>query len=156
MSDIEVIEKFVSSWSDQEEHPKATDQEIKKAESLLGFSLPAAYVEMVTRFGSVYCPDLLDAIVAVEADLPDVQNFDLPDDVIKNIRAYSGMGMPEGFVCFASDCMGNMFCFKAEECEGEGEPGIWFFDHEFCEIEKVTHNFIEWLEAYVQLATVNK
>ena len=68
----------------------------------------------------------------------------------------TGMGMPEGFICFASDCMGNMFCFKIDECKDKQEAGIWFFDHDFCEIEKIFNNFNEWLEAYIALATVNK
>lgn len=156
MRNIETIKKFVSVWSAPEEQPKATEQDIIDAESVLGFNLPKGYVDIVTMFGSVYCPDLLDAIVEEEADISDVQNFDLPNDLIKNTEAYTGMGMPEGFVCFASDCMGNMFCFKSDECKVQQEAGIWFFDHDFCEIYKIFDNFNEWLEAYIALATVNK
>lgn len=156
MSNIEIIKQFISAWSASEEQPKASEQDVKDAESVLGFSLPKGYVDIVTKYGSVYCPDLLDAIVEEEADISDVQNFDLPEDLLKNTEMYIGMGMPEGFVCFASDCMGNMFCFKSEECKGQPESGIWFFDHDFCEIEKIFDNFYEWLEAYIALATVNK
>ena len=84
MSNNDTINEFVAIWSAPDKQPKATCKDIQDVESTLGFNLPKGYVEIVTNFGSVYCPDLLDAIVEEEADLSDVQNFDLPQNMIKN------------------------------------------------------------------------
>ena len=39
-------------------------------------------------------------------------------------------GMPKGHILFASDCKGNMFCFKLDDCMSKQvDLPVWFFDH---------------------------
>ncbi|HEY6019507.1 MAG TPA: SMI1/KNR4 family protein, partial [Candidatus Paceibacterota bacterium] len=82
----------------------------------------------------------------------DIQNFLLPSQMLEDTRAYEAAGMPKGYLAFSSDCMGNMFCFKIDECKIQlNDPSIWFFDHDFVEIESIANGFIEWLEKYVEV-----
>ena len=152
----ETIKSFVEIWGVEQEPKYASTEDIESAEKHLGFSLPKEYVELVTKYGDVYCPNLLDEIVDLEAEIPDVQNFCLPSEMIKQTQQYTKAGMPEGFLGFASDCMGNVFCFKVSEIKNSEAVGIWFFDHDFCEIEKINENFNKWLCSYIELSAANK
>ena len=152
----DTIKKFVEIWGAEHDSKFASTEDIDSAEQHLGFVLPKEYIELVTKYGDVYCPDLLDEIVDTEADIPDVQNFSLPSEMIEQTEMYIQGGMPDGFLDFASDCMGNMFCFKVAELKNSEAAGIWFFDHDFCEIEKINENFNEWLSSYIELSAANK
>lgn len=152
----DIIRKFVEIWGVEQDPKFASTDDIASAEKELGFALPEEYVELVTKYGSVYCPNLLDEIVDLEAEIPDVQNFSLPSEMIEQTQMYTKAGMPVGFLAFASDCMGNMFCFKVSELNNSEVAGIWFFDHDFCEIEKINENFNEWLSSYIELSAANK
>lgn len=80
----------------------------------------------------------------------------LPSEMIEQTKMYIQAGMPEGFLGFASDCMGSVFCFKVSEILNSEGAGIWFFDHDFCEIEKINENFNEWLCSHIELSAANK
>lgn len=145
-----VVDKFVALWNKNEALVSATSHDIQKLESTLGIRLPNCYVYLITKYGDLYAPNLLDAIVEKELELNDIQNFLLPNQILEDTKAYEIAGMPEGYLAFASDCMGNMFCFKIDECKRQlNEPSIWFFDHDFVEIESIANNFNEWLGNYV-------
>jgi len=150
------IKEFVDIWGVEQAPKFASTEDIESAEKHLGFSLPKEYVELVTKYGDVYCPNLLDEIVDLEAEIPDVSNFSLPSEMIEQTQMYIQAGMPEGFLAFASDCMGNLFCFKVSEIKQTETAGIWFFDHDFCEIEKINESFNDWLCSYIELSTANK
>ena len=152
----DIIRKFVEIWGVEQDPKLASTEEIDSAEKHLGFALPKEYIELVTKYGAVYCPNLLDQIVELEAEIPDVQNFSLPSEMIEQTQMYTQAGMPEGFLAFASDCMGNMFCYEVSELKNSKTAGIWFFDHDFCEIEKINENINEWLSSYIELSAANK
>ena len=121
-------------------------------EKSLNIVLPKSYKYLITNYGDLYTSDLLEAIVDEEHDLNDVQNFELPSQALKDTETWQEAGLPSGFYAFASDCMGNMFCFKNSECQNENqEPPIWFFDHDFVEIKKISENLISWLESYNEI-----
>ena len=61
-------------------------------------------------------------------------------------------GMPKGHILFASDCKGDMFCFKLIDCiSKQADVPVWFFDRDLCTVKKVSNSFIEWLEAFNEL-----
>jgi hypothetical protein len=60
--------------------------------------------------------------------------------------------MPKGHVLFASDCKGNMFCFKLADCEAkQTDSPVWFFERDVCTVTKVSNSFIEWLDEFNKL-----
>lgn len=145
-----IVDEFATQWNKNETLVSANFHDIQELESTLGIKLPNCYVYLITKYGDIYTPDLLDAIVEKELELNDVQNFLLPDQILKDTKAYEAVGIPTGYLAFASDCTGNMFCFKIDDCKNQlNEPPIWFFDHDFAEIEQTANNFNEWLGNYV-------
>lgn len=150
--EFSAIDKFVKKWNKNESLTPGASKDISDVEQSLNITLPSSYKYLVTRYGDIYAPDLLDAIVDEEYDLNDLQNFELPTQALKDTKAWQETGLPPGFYAFASDCMGNMFCFKNSECQSENqEPPIWFFDHDFVEIEKIAENLTAWLDSYNEI-----
>jgi len=53
---------------------------------------------------------------------------------------------------FASDCKGNMFCFKFTDCASKQiDVPVWFFDRDLCSVKKVSNSFTQWLEEFNEL-----
>lgn len=151
-NEIEKINKFATKWQRNSNSLTSTVNEIEEVENKLNIKLPKSYKYLVQKYGDIYTPDILDAIVDKELDFADVQNFILPRQAVEDTLAYEEAGMPKGYFAFASDCMGNMFCFKLDECyDCDKEPPIWFFDHDFVEINKISECLIEWLESYIEI-----
>lgn len=153
MTDIKnTIDTFVRKWNKNDTLKNAAAEEISGVEDELGIRLPKSYLYLTGTYGDVWAPDLLDFIVDNEIETNDVQSFSLPSEALNATNDYERAGMPEGYLAFASDCMGNMFCFKLAECIDEySEPPVWFFDHDFSEMEKAAESFQEWLEFYNRL-----
>ncbi|HEY6018460.1 MAG TPA: SMI1/KNR4 family protein, partial [Candidatus Paceibacterota bacterium] len=100
-----IVDKFVALWNKNETLVAATSHDIQKLESTLGIRLPHCYVYLITKYGDLYAPNLLDAIVEKELELNDIQNFLLPSQMLEDTRAYEAAGMPKGYLAFSSDCM---------------------------------------------------
>ena len=147
----EVVDKFVSKWAYLDNQKFASESDFSDVESSLNLALPAEYVYLVSEYGDVYCPNLLDEIVDREIDISDVQNFLLPNEMIETTSSWEEAGMPKGYLSFASDCMGNVFCFKVSELREKETPRIYMFDHDFCEITKVSKSFISWIKQFTRV-----
>jgi hypothetical protein len=147
-----IVDEFVALWNVSETLAAANSHDIQELESPLGIKLPNCYVYLITEYGDIYSPNLLDVIVDKELELNDVQNFLHPNQMLEDTKAYEAAGMPKGYLAFASDCMGNMFCFKIDECKNQTiVPSIWLFDHDFLVIKPIANSFNVWLGNYVGL-----
>jgi hypothetical protein len=73
--------------------------------------------------------------------------------VIEGTRDYWSAGMSEQLVGFASDSLGNLFCFRrvAPGSSRAEDAEVWFFDHDFCSDRKVADSFDEWLLSFLKL-----
>ncbi len=141
MTDRESLHsRFARTFHIGDDPQRATDTELDAIESALHTTLPVSYRAFATSHGTVYTPDILDAVA--ELDHPDVQNFASAPDVITDTKAYWGAGMPDNIVAFASDCMGNMFAFERgfRETRPDDLP-VLFFDHDFVEVAPVAESF---------------
>jgi hypothetical protein len=117
------------------------------SETKLKYEFPVSYREYVLEHGATYCPDLLSLIVERELELPDIQEFILVAELPSaNAISWSG-GMPAEYVAFASDCMGNIFCFNRL-----GADDIYYFDHDLCEIESLELSFPKLLTLYIEVS----
>ena len=90
----------------------ATDDELDEIESALNTTLPESFRVFAKSCGSVYAPDILDAVTDRELDHPDIQNFSSAAEIVTDTKGYWDAGMPDNIIGFASDCMGNMFAFE--------------------------------------------
>lgn len=147
----EILEEFINKWGNLDNQKFPEDGDFLEVEETLKIKLPAEYVHLVKTYGDVWCPSLLDEIVDSNTCISDVQNFLLPTEMIETTESWQSAGMPKGYIAFASDCMGNVFCFKLSELSGNDNPSIWFFDHDFCEISKVSNSFIIWLKRFINV-----
>ena len=141
---------FIKKWTHPSYPPTPVDvRELATLEAKLGVPLPAAYKGAIGAFGAASAHiGLLNAIVDSDLDLADVQEFKVPRSIIETTQAWREMGLPLNCVAFANDCAGNLFCFR------KGSDSVWFWDHDFAEIEQVASDFDTWIEAYLEVEPV--
>jgi hypothetical protein len=150
--DMEMMRQFVDKWNLNDRLCRATVDEIGLVERALGITLPSAYTYLVREFGDLYTPSILDTVVEQKIAFPDVQDFDLPLIALESTKSCVKTGMPEGYFGFASDCMGNRFCFRCDECSSDKEDSpVWYFDHDGIEVREISVSFTEWLAFYTRL-----
>ncbi len=59
------------------------------------------------------------------------------EDVYSLSNLYEMSGMPKGHILFASDCKGNMFCFKKSDCHHKQmDVAVWFYEHDTIALKK--------------------
>ena len=77
----------------------------------------------------------------------DLQNFIQLREINEMTRLNEQAGMPKGYLVFANDCMGNLFVLKKTELsKPQQDVPIYVFDHDYCEIKKISHSFLEFLD----------
>ena len=146
------IDTFVKNWGSKNAMVPINAQDISELESKLNCCLPESYKYLISTYGLVHSPNVLTKICDLNSDVSAVQDFLSLEDVSSLSKLYEMSGMPKGHILFASDCKGNMFCFKLDECvNSEVDLPVWFFDQQFYTVEKVSNSFTEWLAAFDDL-----
>lgn len=146
---------FSTKWSHPEYPPEPVlVGDLARAEEQLGGRLPADYREAVIEIG-LPRPTiaLLHSVCEEEADFADVADFLTADEMISSTEAWRKMGLPQGKIAFASDCMGNLFAFDSNTLDQSS--GVWFFDHETGETALVAPSFKGWIQQYLDLRFVS-
>jgi len=143
------IDQFVENWGSKATMVPINFQELLVVEEKLSLFLPEAYRYLLSTYGLVHSPNVLTKICDLNEPVSAVQDFLNLEDVISLSKLYEMSGMPKGHVLFASDCQGNMFCFKASDCiSKQPDLPVWIFDQAACSVNKVADSFIEWLEGF--------
>jgi hypothetical protein len=146
------IDLFVKNWGSQHAMVPIDNNDIAELESKLNAFLPDSYKYLISTYGLVHTPNVLTKICDLSANISEVQDFLSLEDIFSLSKLYEMTGMPKGHILFASDCKGNMFCFKLNDCESKQiDLPVWFFDRNFCTVKKVSNSFIEWLEEFNEL-----
>jgi hypothetical protein len=146
------IDLFVKNWGSKNAMVPIKIDDIEDVESKLTAYLPDSYKYLLSTYGLVHTPNVLTKICDLGVDVSEVQDFLSLDDVISLSALYEMSGMPKGHILFASDCKGNMFCFKLADCAHKQiDTPVWFYNHELCTVIKVSNSFAEWLEAFNEL-----
>lgn len=146
------IDLFVKNWGSKHSMVPIDSNDIVELESKLNAFLPDSYKYLISTYGLVHTPNVLTKICDLGADISEVQDFLSLEDIFSLSKLYEMTGMPKGHILFASDCKGNMFCFKLTDCASKQiDLPVWFFDHDFCTIKKASNSFIEWLEEFNEL-----
>ena len=149
----EIHQLFVSEFHQGQTPVPVAASDIQRVEQELVTILPQSYITFMQTHGSVHTPSLLSLIVDGEHEQWDVMAISEIADVIEGTKGYWSAGMSEQLVGFASDSMGNLFCFRrvAPGSPHVDDAEVWFFDHEFCSDSKVADSFDEWLLSYLTL-----
>jgi len=146
------IDLFVKNWGSKHAMLPICSNDIAELESRLHAYLPDSYKYLISTYGLVHSPNVLSKICDLGVDISEVQDFLSLEDVFSLSNLYEMTGMPKGHILFASDCKGNMFCFKRADCNNkQTDSGVWFFDHNLCAVTKVSNSFTEWLEQFNEL-----
>lgn len=153
MSEIaQVLLTFALQWS----HPnypatKVDPAKLLKSEKTLGVTLPEDYKSEILAAG-LPKPTLalLSAIVDQEKDLYDLSELFGPDELVDMTVGWREVGLPENLIAFASDSSGNLFCFDATHLNRgpEQSAAVYFWDHEFKEVEYIAVSFSEFIASY--------
>ena len=149
------IARFIALWTHPDSPPLPVAVEaLAEAERRLGLTLPDQYREAALAFG-LPRPTiaLLDTIVDWELDVRDVHDFLDPGAIVETTEAWHELGLPEDWVAFATDCMGNLFCFAADQVAlGRAAAPVLFFDHDEGIVDTVAPDFDRWIEEFCSLA----
>src|SRR5262245_60233854 len=149
-----VFDRFVRKWVHTHYETKpSTMEDVERCETTLNFKFPQAYVDAVLEHGT---PDvdiqLLDAIVEENADVGDVSSF-IPLGRIAPVTPDNYLGLPEGYVPFATDCMGNAICFSRDDDTGERvvDAPVIKWDHDFEEVIEMAPSFAALIQTWTAL-----
>ena len=143
------IDFFVKNWGSKNAMTPISNHDIEALESKLKIFLPDSYKYLLSTYGLVHSPNVLTKICDLQADISEVQDFLSLEDVYSLSKLYEMSGMPTGHILFASDCKGNMFCFKRSDCvTKQTDISIWFFDYNLGTVKKVSNAFTGWLDEF--------
>lgn len=146
------IDLFVKNWASKNAMVPINNNDITELESKLGACLPDSYKYLLATYGLVHTPNVLTKICDLNSDLSEVQDFLSLDDVDSLSKLYEMTGMPKGHILFASDCKGNMFCFKLDDCTTQqADAPVYFFNHGLSTVETVSSSFSTWLDQFNKL-----
>tara|TARA_R110000737_G_scaffold340141_1_gene362715 strand:- start:452 stop:901 length:450 start_codon:yes stop_codon:yes gene_type:complete len=146
------IDLFVKNWASKQNMSPIADADIVALETKLAVILPDSYKYLLSNYGLVHSPNVLTKICDLGVDISEVQDFLSLEDVASLSKLYEMSGMPKGHVLFASDCKGNMFCFKLSDCLSKNiDIPVWFYDHGLCTVTKVATTFSAWLNEFNEL-----
>jgi hypothetical protein len=146
------IDLFVKNWGSKSSMVPISKNDITELESKLDFFLPDSYKYLISTYGLLHTPNVLTKICDLGVAISEVQDFLSLDDIFSLSKLYEMSGMPKGHILFASDCRGNMFCFKLTDCvDKQKDLPVWFFDQSVGTVKKVSNSFLEWLEEFNDL-----
>jgi hypothetical protein len=146
------IDLFVKNWGSKNSMVPISRADITELEEKLTAFLPTTYQYLLSTYGLVHTPNVLTKICDLGVDVSEVQDFLSLDDVFSLSKLYEMGGMPKGHILFASDCKGNMFCFKLADCITKKlDSPVWFYNHSLCTVIKVSNSFTEWLDEFNKL-----
>ena len=146
------IDTFVKNWGSKNAMVPINGDDIAELESKLNGFLPESYKYLISTYGLVHTPNVLTKICDLKSEISEVQDFLSLEDVASLSQLYEMSGMPKGHILFASDCKGNMFCFKLSDCTSQQtDAPVWFFDHGACTVTQVSDSFTKWLDQFNEL-----
>lgn len=152
MLTLNSIDQFVKNWGSKNVMVPINRDDIDELESKLGLLLPDVYKYLISTYGLVHSPNVLTKVCDLNSDVSAVQDFLSLEDVYSLSKLYEMSGMPNGHILFASDCKGNMFCFKVADCaNNQTDLPVWFYDQGLGSVAKVANSFTEWLDQFNEL-----
>jgi len=147
------LSRFIKLWTHPNYAPEpVVKEDLEGAERLLKTRLPTAYRNAILELGLPRPTiELLDAICDRDLDLYSLGDFLGPTEIAEVTGGWRDLGLPEELVAFATDGMGNLFCFPTSLEATEDLP-VFLWDHDSKEVESVASSFSGWIEDYCRLS----
>lgn len=126
-------------------------QDVSELESKLTMTLPDSYTYLLTTYGLIHTPNVLTQTCDLTVNINNVHDFLSLDDVDELSKLYQMSGMPAGYLLFASNSDGNMFCFQLADCtQQNNDASVWFYDRNLGTVTRVSESFVTWLNGFAQ------
>lgn len=146
-----IFKQFFDKWADESLPPKRYDEKsISNAEANLGTRFPDIFRQFLNKVGKIWVPGILSSVVAQEAELPSLQDFLSPDEIIEVTSNWVEAGMPSSIIAFATDAMGNCLCFQRLTEQVEDSP-VFLWDHDSNEANEAFSSFLGMIQSYIVL-----
>jgi len=146
---MEILSEFSNRFNKKDVIKKVSESDIQNLESEFGITLPKDYKMFIKEFGNVWTPEILDIIVDNEIELNDVQNFWDIESISYDKKNEWTSQIATDLIPFASDSMGNIFGFLTADLKTKRESNpVYFFDHDFDTVEKISDSFTEWVNEF--------
>ncbi len=148
------LSRFIAQWTHPDFAPDpVVESELEDTESRLQTRLPAEYRKAIVQFGLPRPTSaLLEAIVDQELGLRDVSDFLSPSEIVSVTEDWRELGLPVQFVAFATDCMGNLFCFP-KNSEASDEMSVFYFHHDSGAVDKIASTFSQWIDDFCSVTS---
>jgi hypothetical protein len=123
-------------------------EEFNSMEERLNIEFPRSYKYFALTYGNIWTPNILDLIDEMGIEIADVQEFWNAERIVFD-KENEWTSNIESLIPFASDCMGNIFCFAVEDLKSKKDDcNIYFYDHDFDTIENLSISFEQWIEQF--------
>lgn len=143
---MQSIDRYMDNNCSEQAMTPISSVDIAELEDRLSVILPDSYKYLLSNYGLLHTPNVMTKTCDLSVELSQVQDFLSLEDVYSLSKLYEMSGMPKGHILFASDCKGNMFCFKLSDCEiKQTDVPVWFYEHEFHIVKKVSDSFSAWI-----------
>lgn len=147
-----VFRQFVDKYNKNEAIKLATAEDIDLFEKEFNIHLPTDYKIFIKTYGDIWTPNILNIVADKELDMSDVQEFWGIDRIIEDKKNEWTSQLTTEILPFASDCMGNIFGFLAEDLKVTRQTAdIYFFDHDFDTVDKIADSFGGWIDRFNQM-----
>ena len=128
-------------------------EEFNCMEERLKIKFPKSYKNFALTFGNIWTPNILDLIDEKEVEIADVQEFWNAERIIFDKENEWTSNIEENLIPFASDCMGNIFCFAVKDLTSRKDDcDIYYYDHDFDSIENLSISFEQWIEQFNEIS----
>jgi SMI1 / KNR4 family (SUKH-1) len=130
---------------------KVSTRVLERVETNLQFKFPKIYFDCVNKIGIFGTTlNLLSQIVEQNIAIHDLSEMIHPNKIAATMKGWQEAGMPEGLIPIGNDCGGNLFCFDLDDGMPArlDEAPIYFFDHDFDEINLESKSFEEWISSF--------
>lgn len=153
-----IFDQFVRKWVHTHyETTPASQAELDQCEAALGYRFPQSYVDAVREHGAPSVDIRLLGVIAdgdapLDFDMGDVQEFIALAD-IPPVTPDNYMGLPDGYIPFASDCAGNPLCFARADSEATRpkDAPVWKWDHDLQDFSASIPSFTSLIKAWTAL-----
>lgn len=143
---MQAIDIFIDNFCNKQNMTPIAPADILVLEERLSATLPESYKYLLLNYGLLHSPNVMTKTCDLSVEFTQVQDFLSLEDVYALSKLYELSGMPKGHILFASDCEGNMFCFKLSDClQATSDIAVWFYHQNMQTIEKTADTFQQWL-----------
>lgn len=140
------INNFMQNWPAKNSLKAIDISYLAEVEEKLSIIFPDSYKYLLVNYGLLHSPNVMTKTCDLSVDVSQVQDFFSLADVVALSELYQLTGMLDGYIIFAADSYGNMFCFSIAECETEsGDAAVFLANSTVSDVKKIAESFTAWL-----------